>query len=214
MKRTRIALVVGSLALAVACAEPSTPEPNSVLAEAVERTLAADTLWIRSTVIDGPETRVSQIEYQAPDRVRILLRPSGETIRIGADTYYSVPGQPDQFLLVESGCEIKPEIAVPALGVVNEASDVRRNGPVFSFRSPEVAGMTGQARLTDGLLASLVLRYELPDVGRRLVERYAFSWSGREVSIKAPPASSIASTSEADPNQGGPAACSDVEGVG
>ena len=212
MRRTQIALVVGSLALAVACAEPSPPDPKGALAEAVERTLAAETFRIRSTVIDGAETHVSQIEYQAPDRVRFLLRPSGETIRIGPDTYFSLPGQPDRFVRVETGCETTPEVAVPALGVVNDASDVRRDGPVFSFRSSQVEGMTGQARLTDGLLASLVLRYEFPDVDRRVIERYAFSWAGRDVSIEAPPASAIASTSEALPTQGGPVACSDVEG--
>lgn len=208
MRWTRVVPVVGSLALAVACAEPSArPDPNGALAEAVDRTLAAEAFRIRSTVIDGPDTHVSQIEYQAPDRVRILLRPSGETIWIGGDTYLSVPGQPDRFVLVETGCDSTLQAAVPALGVVSEASVVRRDGPVISFRSEEVEGMTGKARVEDGRLASLLLRYELPDVDRKLIERYAFSGFGREVSIERPPAASVSSTSEATPNQGGPAPC-------
>jgi hypothetical protein len=204
----RIGLVVGSLMLAAACAEPrAAPDAGAALSEAVDRTLAADSFRLRSTVIDGADTRISQIEYEAPDRVRILLRPSGETISIGGDTYFSVPGEPGRFVLVETGCDAALETAVPALGVVREATDVRRNGPTLSFRSDEVAGMTGQARLRDGRLVSLVLRYELPGVDRRVMERYTFSWSGRAVSIEPPPASAVSSTSEAS----GAANCSYVD---
>ena len=214
MRRTPIALVVGSLVLLTACAGPNVdPAPNGTLAQAVERTLAAETIRIRSTVVDGPDTHVSEIEYQAPDRVRILLRPSGETISIGGDTYFSIPGQSDRFVLVETGCEAPLEVAVPALGAVRSASEVRQNGPAFSFRSHDVEGMTGQARVEDGLLASLVMRYEFPDVDREVIERYAFNWSGRDISIEPPPASSV-STSEPLPNQGRPAACSHDEGDG
>lgn len=215
MRRTPIALVVGSLVLLTACADTNVdPSPNGTLAQAVERTLAAETFRIRSTVVDGPDTHVSEIEYQAPDRIRILLRPSGETISIGGDTYFSVPGQPDRFVLVETGCDATLEVAVPALGVVRSASEVRRNGPVFSFRSNEVGGMRGQARVEDGLLASLVMRYQFPNIDREVTERYAFSWSGRDISIEPPPASSVSTSSEALPNQGGPAACSQAEGDG
>src|SRR5688572_14412154 len=182
MRWTRVVPVVGSLALLVACAEPGDPPgPNGALAEAVERTLAAESFRIRSTVVDGPDTYVSQIEYQAPDRVRILRRPSGETIWIGGDTYFSIPGRPNRFDLVKTGCEDTLEFAVPALHAVREASAVRRNGPVISIRSEEAEGMTGQVRVEDGRLASLLLRYELPDVDRRVIERYAFSGFGRDV---------------------------------
>jgi len=208
MRRIPIALVAGSLALVLACAERSpVPGPNGALAEAVERTLAAESFRIRSTVIDGADTHVSQIDYLAPDRVRILLRPSGATISIGGDMYFSEPGQPGRFVLVETGCATPLELAVPALGVVRDASAVRRSGPVFSFRSNEVEEVTGQARVEDGVLASLLVRYELPDVDRKVIERYAFSRFGRDISIEAPPASSVSTTSEAPPNQGGPAAC-------
>jgi hypothetical protein len=208
MRRTRIALVVGSLALLVACAEPSAdPDPNGALGEAVERTLAAESFRIRSTVIDGAETHVSQVEYLAPDRVRILLRPSGETIWIGGDTYFSIPGQPGRFVLVETGCDNTLETAVPALGVVGDASAVRRNGPVISFRSYEVEGMKGQARIEGGLLASLLVRYEFPEVDREVIERYGFSGFGRDISIEPPPASSVSTASEVPPVQRGPAPC-------
>jgi DNA-binding NarL/FixJ family response regulator len=59
------------------------------------------------------------------------------------------------------------EAAVPALGVVQEATEVRRNGSVFSFRSSEVEGMR-EARIADGHRATLLLRYELPaSIARR-----------------------------------------------
>lgn len=60
--------------------------------------------------------------------------------------HLSAPGGSDRFHLVETGCDVTLEAAVPALRVVQEATEVRRNGSVFSFRWSEVEGMRGGAR--------------------------------------------------------------------
>jgi hypothetical protein len=188
----RSALAIGFLSVLLACGEQSADRgPGATLAAAVERTLAAESFQIRSILTDGRERHVSDVEYVAPDRVRIKLRPSSQTIMIGGHTYLSTPEEPDRFVHVEAECESMLEVAVPALSIVREATEVRRNGPVFVFRSDAVEGMTGQARVDDGHVASLLLRYQLPDVDRRIIERYSFSRFGADISIDPPPAASI-----------------------
>jgi hypothetical protein len=204
----RSAVAVGFLSVLVACGEQSADRgPDEMLAAAVERTLAAQSFQIRSLLTDGREQHVSEVEYVAPDRVRIRLRPASRTILIGGDTYLSTPEEPDRFVHVETRCDSMLEVAVPALSIVREATEVRRNGPVFVFRSDAVEGMIGQARVEDGHLASLLLRYELPDVNRRMIERYSFSRFGANISIEPPPASSIVPDAGGSPKQVPPAPC-------
>jgi hypothetical protein len=206
MGRLRAALAYGFLVVLLACGEQGAAGgPNATLAAALERTLAAESFQVRLVVTDGPERRVSRVEYAAPDRVRIRLRPSGETVWIAGDTYYATPNEPARFVLVETACENALEVALPALGILGHATDVRRNGPNLVFRSDDGVGMTGQARIEDGYLASLLLRYRLPDVDRTLIERYSFSRFGDDISIGRPDASSIAQG--AAPNQGPPVPC-------
>jgi hypothetical protein len=66
--------------------------------------------------------------------------------------------------------------------------------------------MTGQARIEDGYLGSLLIRYDLPDVNRKVIERYSFSRFGDDISIERPDASSI-TRSQGAPNQGSPVPC-------
>jgi hypothetical protein len=208
MRRTPSFLIAGVLSVLLACAEPSADRrPGAALATAVERTLGEESFQIRLTLTDGRDQHVSRVEYVAPDRVRIKLRPSGQTIWIGGSTYFSTPEEPGRFILVETRCDSALEVAVPALGILREATEVRRNGPIFVFRSDAVDGMTGQARVEDDHLASLLLRYELPDVGRKVVERYSFSRFGEDFSIEPPPASSVARAPGASPNQASLAPC-------
>jgi hypothetical protein len=210
MRSTRPSLAIGFLFVLVACGERADHAPDATLAAAVERTLAAGSFQIRSTVTDGQDRLVSTVEYAAPDRVRIRLRPIGETVSIAGDMYYSTPEEPNRFVLVETGCETALEVAVPALGIVRDATDVRRNGSIFLFRSEDVAAMTGQARIEDGRLVSLLLRYELPDVNRRMIERYAFSRFGEEISIEPPARSSIVRAPGGPADQESPAPCPDA----
>jgi hypothetical protein len=142
----------------------------------------------------------------APDRVRIRLSPRGETVWIGGDAYYATPDQPNRFVLVETSCENTLEVAVPALDILEHVTDVRRNGPNFVFRSDRDVAMTGQAEVEDGYLASLLLRYRLPDVDREVIERYSFSGFGGSISIRRPDASSIRGAAE---NRGSPVPCPD-----
>jgi hypothetical protein len=204
----RSALAVGFLTMLLACGEQSVDRgPGATLAAAVERTLAAESFEIRSILTDGREQHVSEVEYVAPDRVRIRLGPSSQTILIGGDTYLSTPEEPDRFVHVETRCDSMLEVAVPGLSIVREATEVRRNGRIFVFRSAAVEGMTGQAWVNDGHLASLVLRYKLPDVNRRMIERYSFSRFGSNISIEPPPASSILPAAGASTKQVPPAPC-------
>jgi hypothetical protein len=208
MGRLRSALALGFLAMLLACGEQSADRvPAVTLAAAVERTIDAESFQVRLTLTDGRERLVSQFEYAAPDRVRMRLRPRGETVWIAGDTYYATPEEPNRFFLVETACENTLEVAVPALSIVRDATDVRRNGPIFVFRSGDVAGFTGQARLEDGYLASLLFRYKLPDISRNVIERYSFSRFGDRISIRRPDASLITGTREAAPNQGSPVPC-------
>jgi hypothetical protein len=208
MGRLRSAFALGLLATLLACADQGADrDPAVTLAAAVERTIDAESFQIRLILIDGRERLVSQVEYAAPNRVRIRLRPRGETVSIAGDTYFATPEEPNRFVLVKTGCENTLEAAVPALDIVRDATDVRRNGPILRFRSGDFAGITGQARLEDGYLASLLLRYKLPDVNRSVIERYSFSRFGDRISIRRPDASAVTSSQEAAPNQGSPAPC-------
>jgi hypothetical protein len=210
MRSTRSALAVGFLFVLVACGERVDHAPDAALATAVERTLAAESFQIRLTVTDGRDRLVNTIEYAAPDRVRIRFRPIGETVSIAGDMYYSTPEEPGRFFLVETRCENPLEVAVPALSIVRAATEVRRNGSILVFRSDDVAEMTGQARIADGYLVSLLLRYELPDVNRRVIERYAFSRFGDEISVEPPAASSIVRAPGSPASAGSPAPCPDA----
>jgi hypothetical protein len=204
----RSAVAVGLLSMLTACGDQSADRrPDEMLAAAVERTLDAESFQVRSILTDGREQHVSAIEYVAPDRVRIRLHPSSQTILIGGDTYLSTPEAPHRFFHVETRCDSTLEVAVPSLSILREATEVRRNGPVFVFRSDAVEGMIGQARVADGHLASLLLRYELPDVNRRMVERFLFSRFGADISIEPPPASSIVPAAGGSPEQVPPAPC-------
>jgi hypothetical protein len=208
MGKLRSALAFGLLVMLLACGEQRIDRgPNATLAAAVERTIGAESFRVRLTVTDGREQRVSQVEYAAPDRVRISLRPRGETVWIGGDTYYATPEEPNRFVLVETACENTLEVAIPALSVLRDVTDVRRNGPNLVFRSDDGAGMTGRARIVDGFLASLLLRYELPDVDRKVIERYSFSRFGDTISIARPDESSITAAQGVDSNQGSPVPC-------
>lgn len=204
IRRLRSPVFVSFLLVLVACAEQGAPGPDATLAAAAERTVGAESFHVRMTVSDGREQHESQVEYVAPDRVRITLSPRGETIWIGGDAYYATPERPGRSVLVETSCENPLQVAVPALDILSHATDVRRNGPNFVFRSTRDVAMTGQARVEDGYVASLLLRYRLPDVDRSVVERYSFSGFGRSVSISRPDASSVRG---AAPNQGSPVPC-------
>lgn len=208
MRKLRSALALGFLAMLLACGEQREDlSPDATLAAAVGRTIGAESFEIRVTSTDGPEQLVSQVEYVAPDRVRIRLRPLWETVWISGDTYYATPEEPNRFVLVETGCENTLEVAVPALSIAQNATDVRWNGPNIVFRADNVAGMTGQARIENGHLASLLLRYDLPDADRRMIERYSFSRFGDNISIARPDASLITGTQGAAPNQGSLVPC-------
>jgi hypothetical protein len=205
-----LALVV--LATLLACAEQRADRsPDATLAAAVARTNAAGSFQVRMTVTDGRDQHVSLVEYVAPDRVRIKLRPVGETVWIAGDTYYATPDEPGRFVLVETGCENALEMAVPALGIVRDVTDVRRNGPIFTFRSANVARMTGQAEIENGHLGSLLLRYDLPDSNRKMIEQYSFSRFGDDISIRRPDASLIQDSQEAAPNQGSLVPCPEAQ---
>lgn len=204
IRRLRSSVFVSFLLVLVACADQGAPGPDATLAAAAERTVGAESFRVRLTVTDGREQHESQVEYVAPDRVRIKLRPRGETIWIGGDAYYATPEQPARFVLVETACEIPLRVAVPALDILEQATDVRRNGPNFVFRSDRDVAMTGRARVEDGYVDSLLLRYRLPDVDRTVIERYSFSGYGGSMSIEPPDASSVRS---AAPNQGSPVPC-------
>jgi hypothetical protein len=208
MRRTTSLVAVGIIAGLLSCAEQGRDRgQEEALAAAVERTLSAESLHIRAILVDGGEQHVSDVEYVAPDRVRISrLRPSSQTIVVGSDMYISTPEEPNRYLHVETRCDSALEVAVPVLTILRQATEVRRDGPIFIFRSDAVNGMIGQARIQGGHVTSLLLRYDLPDVNRGIIERYSFSRFGADITIAPPPTSTIL-PSGASQNQGSPAPC-------
>lgn len=177
----------------LSCSQGVGREAKTTLINAVERTLGASSLHIDTVATYEGEDHEAQVEYVAPDRVRLVLPFSEESIFIGKDQYFSEPDEPDRFLQVESPCVVTLDVAVPALAAIREAEDVRRVGGAFIFSTSGEAAIGGEARIDDGYLVSLVLRYELPDLNQTVEERHTFSQYGDDISIDPPPSSHVSS---------------------
>lgn len=214
MRGTRWVVTVSVGVAFVSCSQGVGREAKTTLAKAVERTLGASSLHIETVAIYDGEEHEAEVEYVAPDRVRLVLPLSEESLFIGRDQYLSEPDESDRFLQVKSPCVVTLEMAVPALGAVREANDVRRVGSAFIFGTGGEAAIGGEARIDDGYLVSLILRYELPDLNQTVEERHTFSHYGEDISIEPPPARHVSpAPGPADYpdviviDQGSPSAC-------
>ena len=175
----------------VSCSHGVGREAETTLADAVERTLGASSLHIETVATYEGEDHEAEVEYVAPDRVRLVLPFSEDSILIGKDQYFSEPDDPDRFLQMESPCVVTLDMAVPALAAVRDADDVRRVRGTFIFSTRGDPAIGGEARIDDGYLVSLVLRYELPDLNQAVEERHTFSHYGDDISIEPPPSSHV-----------------------
>jgi hypothetical protein len=191
MRGTRWVVTVSVGIAFVSCGQGVGREAKTTLVNAVERTLGASSLRIETVATYEGEDHEAEVEYLAPDRVRLVLPSSEESIFIGKDQYFSEPDEPDRFLQVESPCVVTLDMAVPALAAVRDAADVRRVGGAFIFSTSGEAAIGGEARIDDGYLVSLVLRYELPDLNQAVEERHTLSHFGDDVSIEPPPSSQV-----------------------
>jgi hypothetical protein len=190
MRRSRLASFVGLfLVVAAACdQQEADTRAEQTLSQAVERTLAADSFHIDAVQTYEGKDHEGEVDYVAPDRVRLTFPPSEESIFIGRDMYFSQLEQPDRFVWSESPCETTVDLAVAALAFVQEVDEVRLVGDTYVFSTAGEPAVSGEAHIEDGLLKSLLVRYEIPgDVDEQVVERHTFTRFGDDISIEAPP---------------------------
>jgi hypothetical protein len=177
------------LLLASACDEhEADTHAEKTLSQAVERTVAADSFHIDTVATYEGEAHEAEVDYVAPDRIRLASSPPSDvSLYIGQDMYFSEPDDPDRFLRLENPCETTVSFVVSALAVVQKAEDVRLVGGTYVFSTGDPT-VSGEARVEDGLLSSLVVRYEIPvgDLIEHVEERHRFSRFGDDLSIEAP----------------------------
>jgi hypothetical protein len=180
--------------LASTCAGETAPgEGDSLLRAAVEKTLAAEGFHIKGWLHIRREEIESEGDYVAPDRISMSSSSDGTTptitIVVGRNHYASEPEDPNAFRLWEMPCDVGVDTFMPALAVVGYAEGVRMAGDVFTFRADGDEGtpMEGEARVTDGYLTGLTLRYTVPRVNERVEEHWTFSDFGATVPVQPPP---------------------------
>jgi hypothetical protein len=209
------AIVVG-VVLSASCSGGGSQEAKDALAQAVDRTLSADSFHVES-VVDLPDGRQGgELDYVAPDRYR--MRGFGEgaaiTIQIGRDTFSTGPDDLNRFFKYENPCDIGIGGYFPALEIVGLAEHVERNGEAFVFTVDGEGNPEGEARIEDGYIVFLVVRYDLTHLGG-VEERHTLSGFNSDIRIDAPPSSQVEEESSPDGglismDEGEPADCSTV----
>jgi hypothetical protein len=166
-------------------------DATPALIAAVERTIASDSFHIETTqIVESQGTFHGDGDYIAPDRLSIFISGPGAatTIIIGRDHYVSEPERTDRFSHWRDPCSISIDVFIPALDLVRGATDVSASGETYVFRAEgSLSEAEGEARVENGYLSSLRLRYEIPELGDQVEERWVFSRFGdADVTIEAP----------------------------
>ena len=206
MRPALVAALAVAVALAAACdGEPKARGGDDALRGGLEETLASPGFHIEGAFRLPEETFELNGDYVAPDRVKIESSGSdghSVSIYIGSDAYFSEPDDADRFTRSQLPCGAAVHTVIPALGLVRGAEDVRTDGDRFTFvaRDNDGAPVDGEARIADGYLVELGLRYRLPRLGDAVEERWVFSDFGRVVSIEPPTPDRIVD----EPDAGGP----------
>jgi hypothetical protein len=169
----------------------------------VEKTLAADGFHIEGAFTFEGEEIGSEGDYVAPDRMAMSSSDGSTptiTIMVGRNNYASEPEDPNTFLLWEMPCDVGVDTFLPAFAVVRHAEDVSMARDLFTFSAEGNEGtpIEGEARVTDGYLSGLTLRYTVPRINERAEERWTFSSFGTIVRIEPPPKKQVLQDSEFD----------------
>lgn len=137
-------------------------DPAVTLRRAVARTLDAKSFHIDGTIEFGDNEETGEIDYVAPDRFRSVEHGPGSTIRIvvGTDSYVS-PGSGYPFTVSHIPEFSLVELVEP-LGALRTADDVKLVGGSYRFTISDSIGQVvgeGEARIEDGVLASVSVRF-------------------------------------------------------
>ena len=188
--------------LASNCAGETAPgESDSVLSAAMEKTLSAEGFHIEGRFRFEGEEIESEGDYVAPDRMAMSSSDGTApsiTIVIGRNHYSSEAEDPNSFRLWDMPCEVGVDTFIPAFAVARDAEGVRTGRGVFTFRADGNEGtpIDGEARVTDGYLTGLTLRYTLPRINESVEERWTFSDFGTTIRIQPPPKEQILQDSD------------------
>lgn len=179
------------LALATSCTGGS-QEAKSALLNAAERTRSAESFHVESEVTLPEGKQRGEADYVAPDRFRMQGFGEGPstTIHVGRDTYVDAES-PETFFHYEEPCDFGVETFFPALAFARLAEDVHRVGNTYTFQMEGEGNLEGEARVEDGYLVSLTVRYDLPLLDARAEEQHTLSAFGSGIRIEPPPASQI-----------------------
>jgi hypothetical protein len=195
----RWAAIALGFGLAASCAGGS-QEAKSALLDAAERTRSAGSFHVESEVTLPDGKQRGEADYVAPDRFR--LQGFGErastTIHVGRDTY--VDAGPETFFHFKEPCDFGVETFIPALAFARLAENVHRVGDTYTFGMDGEGNLEGEARVEDGYLVSLTVRYDLLVVDGRAEEQHTLSDFGSDIRIEPPRASQI---EEEGPQNGG-----------
>ncbi len=183
-----------------ACGGGTKSAEGSELQDALTKTLAADGFHIQGiTNVEGEDFH-AEGDYVAPDRFIMETsdaRESSTTTIVGRNYYSSEPGEAERFSLWEMPCEMGADTFIPALSILHAAEDVRPTHGAFTFQAAGNQGrpIEGEARVENGYLVELSVRYSLAD-DELVHERWTFSEFGATASIEAPPANQVVDPSE------------------
>jgi hypothetical protein len=193
-----VAALACAIALAASCGGGS-QDAKATLLDAAERTRSAESFHVESEITLPEGTQRGEADYVAPDRFRMQGVGASTTIHIGRDTYVDAES-PETFFHHEEPCDFGVETFFPALAFARLAEDVHRVGNTYTFQMEGEGNAEGEARVEDGYLVSLTVRYYLPLLDARAEEQHTLSNFGSDIRIEPPLASQI---EEEVPQDGG-----------
>lgn len=195
-RRAVLAILVAAVGTFSACGDEtatSTGDARRELQEAIDRTLAAESLHVQvsqSMGGDGDESAGrTSIDFNAPDRFRSVSTADGsdnaESIVIGDRIYFSDFARPGYFMSSR-----QPEGQSPAenllapLEAIRDEDDVRVQGEEYVVRFGDPAA-TATLRIRDGYVVRLRLQADAGD--EELDAVYELSQFGSAAEVAAPP---------------------------
>jgi hypothetical protein len=189
-QRCVLSLAIG-LVLATSCSGGSEAARVALL-KAAEQTTSAESFHFASEFRAPDGTQEGEGDYVAPDRFRMQGFGEGAamSIHIGRDSYVTGPENLSRFFHYEEPCDLGIEGFFPALTVIELADEVDLAGDTYLFSVDGEGDPEGAARIEDGYIVSLVLRYDLAMIGE-VEERHSLSGFNSDIRVEPPPASQV-----------------------
>jgi outer membrane lipoprotein-sorting protein len=198
--RRSVCTLAASITLVASCTGGS-QEAKATLLDAAERTRSAESFHVESEITLPEGKQRGEADYVAPDRFRMQGFGEGAstTIHVGRDTYFDAES-PETFFHYKEPCDFGVDTFFPALAFARLAEDVHRVGNTYTFQMEGEGNLEGEARVEDGYLVFLTVRYDLPLLDAQAEEQHTLSDFGSGIRIEPPPASQI---EEEGPQDGG-----------